>query len=167
LFKADTNAYTPAFAIGDFNGDGRPDLVVPVRPNRALNKKNKSKPPFIYQEVLDVGSSEQHALVLNMGDLAAVEVWPLLAIIHNIKRASLNCSVRTDKYVLLFPPDQDATAIKIFQGRRLPPGTIGDPKEDSPPPQLKGDAILTVNARGDGTAVYWDGRRYRWYPFDG
>jgi hypothetical protein len=34
------------------------------------------------------------------------------------------------------------------------------------PPKLKGDALLFLDSKREGTAVYWDGTRYLWYPVE-
>jgi len=41
----------------------------------------------------------------------------------------------------------------------------GDSRATSPP-RLKGDAILFLDAKKEGTAVYWDGVRFLWYPVE-
>lgn len=49
-----------------------------------------------------------------------------------------------------------------FKGK-LEPAAYGDEAEIVPPPYLLGDAILMIDSENSGTAVYWDGARYRWY----
>ena len=167
LLRADLRALTPGFIVGDFYGDGIQDLFVPVRLARSVEMKDRSRPPFNYQEVLDSTSPGRVALDLTVSDLAKVKTWPLLAVVRNVDKARLTrCADVRDKYILLFVMDKGTSVIKVFRARRLPRGTIGDPKEDVPPPRLRGAAVLLLDSHGQGSAVYWDGMRYRWYPYN-
>lgn len=164
LLSAD-HTLTPSFVVGDFDGDGTQDLFVPVRLGRSVNRKNRSRTPFNYQEVLDPASPASVALNLRMGDLAIVENWPLFVVVHGLSKARMTrCSESRYKFLLLFAMNKGTTSIKLFNGKKLPRGTINDPKEDQPPPRLKGEAILLLDPDGEGSAIYWDGARYRWYP---
>lgn len=167
LLRISQQPLAPNFVIGDFNGDGRADALVAVVPARAIAGDDQSKTPFDFQEVLDSRSPAKVALNLKMGNLAVFQSGPLFAVMHDIARNKREpCSSSEKKFVLLFAMDKDTKTIKLYRDRKLPPGTIGDPDEDQPPPSLKGDAILLLNDRGSGTALYWDGLRYRWYPFN-
>lgn len=167
LLRPDTHTLAPGFVVGDFDGDGTNDLFVPARLARTLDKKDKSKLPFNYQDVLDPAAPASVALDLRRGDLAQVETWPLFAIVHGMDKATKGrCSASRGKFLLLFPMDKGTTALELFQGEGLPFGTIGDRKEDQPPPRLKGNAVLLLDSHREGLAIYWDGARYRWYPFN-
>lgn len=167
LLKLDDNTLKPVFVLGDFNGDGRRDLFAPVRLARNVDAKNRSKPPFTYQQVLDPTSPASAALDLRLGDLAEVETWPLFSVVHDIDGAMSNrCSQAGGKYLLLFAMDNGTSRIRVFSRAKLPRGTIGDETEDEPPPRLRGAAILLLDNEGSGSALYWDGSRYRWYPYN-
>ncbi len=166
LFRVGSSSLSPEFVEGDFDGDGIPDVFVPVKLARVVNRNDKSEPPFTFRSVLDPASSSRHELKLKMGDLSVPVVEdPFFAILHRPGGSIPNrCTVRTQKFVLLFAMDKGSSKIELFHGKRLRPGTIYDPKEDQPPPRLRGDAILLLDDKGRGTALYWDGSRYRWYP---
>jgi hypothetical protein len=100
-----------------------------------------------------------------MRNLAIAELRTWFVVLHGFNKR--RCPAKRGKFVLLFPNDPHANTIKLFRGEKLPPGTIGDPEEDQPAPSLKGDAILIVDADEVGIALYWDGERYRWYPYNG
>jgi hypothetical protein len=166
LFRVDSSGLSPEFVEGDFDGDGIPDVFVPVKLARVVNRNDRSEPPFTFRDVLDPASPSRHELKLKMGDLSVPLVEdPFFAILHRPGGNIPNrCTVRTQKFVLLFPMYKGSSKIELFHGKRLRPGTIYDPKEDQPPPRLRGDAILLLDDIGRGTALYWDGSRYRWYP---
>jgi len=165
LFLVGSSGLSPDFVEGDFDGDGIPDVFVPVRLARVVNRNDKSEPPFTFRSVLDPASSSRHELKLKMGDLSVPGAEPFFVILHRLGADNPNrCPARSQKFVLLFGMDKGTSKIELFHGKRLRPGTIYDPKEDQPPPRLHGDAILLLDDKGRGTALYWDGSRYRWYP---
>ena len=49
---------------------------------------------------------------------------------------------------------------------KLPEAVAGDEPEIVPPPKLIGDAIVMLTDENKGTAIYWDGARYRRYPVE-
>jgi hypothetical protein len=163
--RYDNRTLKRSFIEGDFDGDGSKDLFAAVQLAKKVNTNDKSKPPFIYQEVLDSTSPSSAALDLRLGNLGTVEVWPLFVVIRNVdKPAQKRCLLQNEKYLLLFPMDKGVSDMKLFMGQKLPAGTIGDPKEDDPPPALKGGAVLLLDPAGDGQAIFWGGGRFRWYP---
>jgi len=167
LFRVDTATISPNFVVGDFDNDGAPDLFVAVRLARSVSIDDKSEPPFNYQDVIDSTSPASSALKLRMGDLTRPKDGRFWVVLHHLPAGKIaQCSSKQQKFVLLFVEDKGTSTIRVFHGKRLPPGTIGDPKEDEPPPWLKGDAILLVDDKSYGEALFWDGTRYRWYPFN-
>jgi hypothetical protein len=166
LFRASQQRLTPNFVMGDFDGDGQNDLLVAVELARVVDRNDRGAPPFNFQEVLDSRSPASEALDLRMGNLQIFEMGPFFAVIHNIGRSpNISCSRAQNKFVLLFTMDKGTKTMRLFTGKKLPRGTIGDEKEDQPPPRLRGKAILLLDNQGSGTALYWEGTRYRWYPF--
>lgn len=165
-FQIDADVVKPFWLTGDFDGDGAQDVAVTVRLARTVNPKDRSKPPFNYQMLLDSASPATESLDLRMGDLGLGEYWPILVVFHRVSETKPgNCPQGQDIYVLNEALDKKGS-MHIYRGKKLPPGTIGDPKEDQPPPSLKGAAILLFHKDTKwGMAFYWDGARYRWYPY--
>jgi hypothetical protein len=167
LFRGDTTTLAPGFVVGDFDGDMVPDLFVTVRRTRSIDVGDSTQPPFNLQDVLDSTSSATAVPPPRMGDLGRGEDRLFFVVLHHFAAdTQAQCPSKLQKFVLLFATDKGNTTIKVFHGKKLPPGTIGDPKEDQPPPLLKGDAILLVDDESIGQALFWDGKRYRWYPFN-
>ena len=163
--RYDDKTLMRSFIEGDFDGDGSKDLFAAVQPGKKVDTNNKSKPPFTYQEVIDAVSPGSVALDLRLGNLGVVEVWPLFVVIRNVdKPGSGRCLSQNEKYLLQFPMDKGVNDMKLFKGKKLPAGTIGDASEDDPPPALKGDAVLLLDPSGDGQAIFWGRGRFRWYP---
>lgn len=163
--RYDTKTLKRSFIEGDFDGDGSKDLFAAVQPGKKVNINDRSKPSFIFQEVLDSPSPASVALDLRLGNLGLVEVWPLFVVIRNVdKPASSRCLLSNEKYLLLFPMNKGVNYMTLFKGQKLLAGTIGDASEDSPPPVLKGDAVLLLDPAGDGQAIFWGKGRFRWYP---
>ena len=167
LFGVDTTL-TPHFIVADFDNDGAPDLFVAVRRAKIVRIQDKSEPPFKFQDVIDPESPASAALKLTMGDLGRPKDGRFWVVLHNLHTGKVaQCPSKQRKFVLSFPGGKGISTIRVFHGKKLPFGTIGDAKEDEPPPELKGDAILLLDDQSYGEALYWDGSRYRWYPFNG
>src|SRR5262249_13198062 len=136
LFAIDPAGLSPEFVVGDFNGDGEADVFLPVRLTRDTNRDHQ-EPNFLIQIVFDGGPLPKDRGYYDFGlkDLTRDHLRPYLIVVHSVARIiSQRCPPRQDKFVLLFAIDQGSEKIKLFHGKRLPPGTIGDKKEDRPPP---------------------------------
>ena len=166
LFRVDTSL-NPSFVLGDFDDDGTPDLFAAVRLAQRIRIDDKSDPSFNFQTVIDSTSRADVALKLKTGDLARPKDGRFWVVLHQPGLGKVTrCPSKLQTFVLLFPGDKGISTLRTLHGKRLPPGTIGDPKEDEPPPRLRGDAILLLDDKSYGEALYWDGSRYRWYPFN-
>lgn len=146
----------PRFRIGDFDGDGRRDLAatarvrsvgggVPAPPDGvcAYNPMGTGMAPFPERPAREA--------LRRMGG-EAVEV-----VIHDFRNPAPRA-----RFILLFRPWEDMR-FDLFRGA-VPFAVGGDEPEPIPPPRLRGDAIL-LHGGGDGAVLYWDGERYRWYPY--
>jgi hypothetical protein len=169
LFRLDKSALSPAYVSGDFDGDGVDDLFVTAQLARKVSKTDKSVPPFNLQNVFGTGPLPQdrayYDLRMDTLALAGEGKGPLFLLVHGFPKRAGRCQGNEKLSVLMFAMYKGTTTIRVFKAKRLPRGTIGDPKEDQPPPRLKGTAILLLDKAGSGTALYWDGSRYRWYPY--
>ncbi|MBD0318723.1 MAG: hypothetical protein ICV87_00210 [Gemmatimonadetes bacterium] len=160
LVEVDSVQMRPAYLVGDFDGDGRSDLVVigllsasgarTTRPLRAYNPLGTGMDakadgePFSAEEL-----RERH------GD-------NVQAVIHGFREP--RGARRRDNVISLLPVRSE-TELRRFRGT-LNLAVAGDEPEPIPPPKLLGDAILLLYDDGTGSALYWDGERYRWYPYD-
>jgi hypothetical protein len=82
-------------------------------------------------------------------------------VIHDFRHIGL--SPRRASVVVLLAARYESV-LRLERGP-LKPAITGDEPEPIPPPALKGDAILLLRDDGAGEALYWDGERYRWYPY--
>ena len=169
LFKLDEQNISPSYLVGDFNGDGAQDIAISVRLNRQLTAEDKSKPPFLLEKAPGPGPStvgEQGEVSgFTMGDLARYQELAILAVIHGSKRNGWNESQPEQRFVVVDAWHLGKKQMTINHGK-LRPAPYGDERQVVPPPHLMGEAILMLDQTNSGTAVYWDGARYRWYPVD-
>jgi hypothetical protein len=168
LFKVDERHISPSYLVGDFNGDGVKDIAVSVRLNRQLSTEDKSKPPFSFEKAFGPGSStlgEEGEQGLATGDLARYQELAILAIIHGSPNDGWNNSQAKQKFVVVDAWRLGTKLMSLYRGK-FKPTPYGDETRVTEPPQLLGDAILMLDQTNAGTAVYWDGARYRWYPVD-
>jgi hypothetical protein len=159
----------PGFVTGDFNGDGKMDLAALVSIQTDELKRRLAKDPHFSIPALTmtkalgkgVSASEARSAQLTFEELAQnFQESILLLILHDFGRSG----PLAPRFALVdFCNNGDVTMMVSRKPlKRAPAG-------DSPvtaPPRLKGDALLFLDARGEGTAVYWDGARYLWYPVE-
>jgi hypothetical protein len=160
---------SPPFVTGDFDGDGKMDLATlasiwPEEVNRRLAIDSRlSLPRVTISKTLGKGTSTADAksAQLNLSELAQnFRESILLLIVHDFARTG-GASVR---FALLDFCNNGE--IKMTASRPpLRTATAGDSRRIAPP-RLKGDALLFLDGKGEGTAVYWDGTRYLWYPVE-
>lgn len=171
LFQVDVDERTisPAYLIGDFNGDGVKDIGISVRLSRDVDPNDKSKPAFSFEKAEGPGPStlgeKGHEPTFTIGDLARYRNLPILAVIHGTRERGWRGSQPQQKFAVVDAWYLHKKTMRLYRGA-LKPAPNGDDPEIPPPPHLLGDAILMIIQGNTGTAVYWDGARYRWYPID-
>lgn len=169
LFKLDEQNISPSYLVGDFNGDGVQDIAVSVRLNRQISPDDKSKSPFSFEKAPGPGpdtlSEEGNGSGFAIGDLARYQDLAILAIIHGSMRNDWNESQPEQRFVIVDAWHLGKKLMTLYRGK-LKPTPYGDEPSVIQPPKLLGDAILMLDETNVGTAVYWDGARYRWYPVD-
>jgi hypothetical protein len=170
LFKVDERNITPSYLVGDFNGDGVEDLAASVRLDRQISTDDKSKPPFSFEKAYGPGPStlgeQSEENGFTMGDLARYHELPILAVIHGSTKDGWKNSQPEQRFVVVDAWHLGKKMMSLYHGR-LKPASYGDEPRLIQPPQLLGDAILMLDKANAGTAVYWDGATYRWYPVAG
>ncbi|PYS38426.1 MAG: hypothetical protein DMG14_17705 [Acidobacteria bacterium] len=159
----------PAFVTGDFDGDGRTDLavLVSVRPEEVQRRlaadPRFSIPALTITKALGKGVSASEAKNARLSFEEVAQDFReslLLLILQDFGRSGRPAP----RFALLdFSNNGDITM--TISRKPLKRAPAGD-SPVTPPPRLKGDALLFLDARGEGTAVYWDGARYLWYPIE-
>ena len=151
--------FKPYYLIGDFNGDGTQDALVVVRVKTAraeFPKDVRLMNPFA--EVFPSDPSDPSD--------RSKENRLALAIIHDWKAPQPRAKILLigGSPVLTLQYDravsgraEDAHDLMSLMKRRGP-----RPKGENFPPTAKGDVVLLSTEVGDGSMLYWDGRRYRW-----
>jgi hypothetical protein len=139
--------------VGDFNGDGSPDLAVPAR---ALG----AQLPLINSEwgnwILQDPRAALHPpdLRVSVPRVVAREDEPLLAIVHGLGGAGWRNPEARQAYLLIA-----GTAGRLKVGP--PPTQLAAAKRGAPLPHLRGDLIYDASSR---RFLYWTGARYAWHP---
>lgn len=141
----------PAFLVGDFNGDGIPDLAVVTQLTAATDPK-RTKPSFrLYSPGLCISSP--------MGNEFEPEVLarPAIAILHGNKRRGWQKPGSRQKHVILGAVLlRQPLAMKSYQPDRH--------DEQAPPLRTRGAILLFLNRSGTGNALYFNGECYDDYP---
>lgn len=170
LFKVAGNSFSPFYIIGDFNGDKVDDIAISVAVNCCIDPTDRTQTPFWFGKPLWAGapSERESECKLAKGNLAGYHDRPalgVLAMIHGSSERGWSYSQPQQKFVLVDGWDIPKKTMKLYRGQ-LKPTIAGDEPKPSPPPHLFGDAILMITEGDKGTVLYWDGKRYRWYPID-
>lgn len=162
LVELDSVQMRPAYLVGDFDGDGKRDLVVIGR--LGTSTAVGGRPPGLRAYVplgtgMEVRQSDSRypaaRLHRRRGDVVQ-------AVIHGFREPS---GARRRDNVIVLLAVRSETVLRRFRGP-LNLTVAGDEPEPIPPPKLLGDAILLLYDDGTGSALYWDGERYRWYPYE-
>jgi hypothetical protein len=162
MVAVDTVQMHPHFMVGDFDGNGKSDLVVIGRLVSATPERAEGGSHMHVYVPMGTGMKPVPRDIRMSADLLAT--WRgegAQLVIHDFRRAT--SSPRRENALLLFSANGESV-LRLERGP-LKPAITGDEPEPIPPPALKGDAILLLRDDGAGEALYWDGERYRWYPY--
>ena len=159
-FDLSDRVISPSYVSADLNGDGIVDLAAAVRLNREVSPDDTTEPPF--QFVKPDGDPlyrmETGALRWYHDHNAAI-----LVIIHGSRDFGLTNTKPAQRYVLVDGWQGGKLKLQLYRGK-LKIARAGDEPELMPPPVLLGSALILLGIENDGTAVYWDGKAYSWYP---
>jgi hypothetical protein len=138
--------------VGDFNGDGSPDLAVPARAlGTQLPLINSEWRNWILQDPrADPPPADRQASVPRV---AAHEDEPLLAIVHGLGAEGWRNPDARQAYLL--------TAVTAGRLNVGPPSRLAPARRGAPVPHLRGDLIYDASRRH---FLYWTGARYAWHP---
>lgn len=122
--------------------------------------------PFWFGKPLWAGMDSKYGsdYQFDLSDFARYANSPstgFLLIIHG-KRGVAD-SDTADRFLLVDGWDLPKKTMRPFKGK-LALAIGGDGSKPVPPPILKGEAIVVLTSENRGSAIYWDGKRYRWYP---
>ena len=159
----------PVYAIGDFNGDRKSDLGVMVSVDigklaeRLALDPNWSIPHLLFYPLDSPDTSDEgpkpFELPLKLIVSQKIERSALL-ILHDFSLDRRKPNAMAHAVTDFYPFSSLTMAVSR---KRLPANSAGD-SPVLPPPRIVGDMLLFLDRRSDGSAVYWDRGRYRWYP---
>lgn len=148
---------TPAFVVGDFNGDGSEDIAVVIKPSEgSLADINSGVANWILEDPHDVqipGTKAADQLV-KPKPVKAEKNELLLAIIHGLGPQGWRDTQARQTLLL-----RNAAGVNGV----LQAPSSASAKEKLPP--LKGDAIIEV-VNGHRGLIFWTGAKYAWAPQD-
>ncbi|HXZ26790.1 MAG TPA: hypothetical protein VEG08_02205 [Terriglobales bacterium] len=155
------SAASPAFLLGDFNGDGSPDLVVLARPAPGrLARLNSDLANWILEDPQTIFVPDPRRGVQPLPPKPRpARVRPgeaLLVVVHGEGAAGWRDPQARQTYLLC-----DAVGPALARQAK---GDLGAPRPGAPPrPRLLGDVILE---RLDGRPgfLFWTGGHYAWHP---
>jgi hypothetical protein len=140
--------------VGDFNGDGSPDLAVPARAlDGRLTITNGEWPNWILQNPREAPvPADPRAPVAHA---AALKNAPLLAVVHGLGASGWRNPEARQAYLLT---GVAASRLTVFPPERLPNLTKRPGSQRTRP---RGDLLYDPASRG---FLYWTGGRYAWHP---
>jgi hypothetical protein len=166
-FDLENRLISPSYISADLNGDGTSDLAAAVRLNREISPDDTTKPPFQFEKPYGLVGPNDPVPAIQM-ETGALRWYhdhnaAILVIIHGSRDLGLTNTKREQRFVLVDGWYHGKLRLEAYRGK-LKIAHAGDESDLVPPPVLLGSALLLLNIENSGTAVYWDGTAYRWYP---
>ena len=166
-FDLSDRVISPSYVSADLNGDGIVDLAAAVRLNREVSPDDTTEPPFQFVKPYGPGPDDPPIPPARMetGSLRWYHEYnaAILVIIHGSRDFGLTNTKPAQRYVLVDAWNNGKLKLQLYRGK-LKIARAGDEPELMRPPVLLGSALMLLNIESTGTAVYWDGTAYRWYP---
>jgi len=160
----------PAFVIGDFNSNGTSDLavLVSVKPDelhRRLERDSRFMPVGLtITKVLGQGMSaaaDANSARINLAELAKeFRESILLLILPDFGEPG----PLVPRFALADFCNNGEITMSVSR-EPLHRAAAGDAPVTNPP-RLKGDALLFLDSKHEGTAVYWAEKQFLWYPVE-
>ena len=148
---------TPAFLVGDFNGDGSQDIAVVTRPaDQSLGEINNELANWVLEDPHDIPfpGTKAAAEIRKPKPTKAEKTDQLLTIIHGIGPQGWRNAEARQTYLLRNAFAENAT---VQDAARIDKSSLSS----SVP--LRGDVIVeTVNGRRGW--ICWTGAKYAWVP---
>jgi hypothetical protein len=153
-------AASPAFLLGDFNGDGSPDLAVVVRPAPGkLAELNSELADWILEDPRSVFVPDPRQAVQKLPPKPIpARVRPgeaLLVIVHGYGPAGWRDPQARQTYLLCDAAGAGMASIKKDEVRAPRSGA-------SPMPRLQGD-VISAHLGGRPGFLFWTGGHYAWH----
>jgi len=160
---------SPVFVTGDFNGDGTTDLVVLATPRTDQIKAHLAKDPHWSIPTLTITKVLSPAVTARQAKEAQISMADfgqnfkdaaVLLILHDFGKPAAAGS----RYALVdFCNSRD---LSMTVSRKPLKSTSAGDSGVIAAPRLKSDTLRFLDKKNEGTAVYWDGARYLWYPVE-
>ncbi len=147
---------SPAFVVGDFNGDGAQDLAVITRTSEtALPEINNELANWTLEDPHDVANPAQpNAPGARTKTVKAGANDQLLAIIHGVGQAGWRNPEARQTFLLKNVAGTEVAVQAAARMREMSSGTNVVPR---------GDAI-TSTFKGRRGLIFWTGAKYAWAP---
>jgi hypothetical protein len=148
---------SPQYVIGDFDHDGKPDLAALVSLRADAAPRGATPRGLTISKTPGAGMSTKEA-ELSLAELAQNFFGSIiLLIVHDFWGTPSGFAL------LDFCNDGELKMTVSQKPLRTTP--VGDAPTRRAPP-LTGDTLRFLDARGKGTAVFWERTHYSWYPVE-
>lgn len=166
-FDLSDRLISPSYVSADLNGDGIPDLAAAVRLNREISPDDTTQSTFQFEKPYGLVGPDDPVPPIRM-ETGALKWYSdhngaILVIIHGSRDFGLTNTKRKQRFVLVDAWNNGKLKLQLYRGK-LKIARAGDEPKLLPPPELLGSALILLGIGNNGTAVYWDGTAYRWYP---